>query len=231
MSTNTLSLSYPMLAGNVAALLSPMVFVPVLTYTFGPQNYDYVSMREIRQVDDTDVAAAQLDPEQTQAEPYKTETKPPTSNDPKPTTTTQLPPPPPPTATNPTTTTNEELETKQLNKAALYSRCLCIFMVLSFLILWPIPMYGTSYVFSKDFFTGWAVVGMLWLFCSAFGVIVYPLYEGRGSIIRIVRLMGKDLLGVFGRSAGRGTPGVPVDYAVGQKDGDADGTTEGIGEK
>ena len=33
------STSNPMLAGNVVALLSPLVFVPVLTYTFGPQNY------------------------------------------------------------------------------------------------------------------------------------------------------------------------------------------------
>ena len=28
-----------MLAGNVVALLSPLIFVPVLTYAFGPQNY------------------------------------------------------------------------------------------------------------------------------------------------------------------------------------------------
>lgn len=28
-----------MLAGNVVALLSPLIFVPVLTYALGPQNY------------------------------------------------------------------------------------------------------------------------------------------------------------------------------------------------
>lgn len=49
--------NYPMLAGNVAALLSPVVFVPVLTYAFGPQNYDWKSMMEIRKGDDHDVAA------------------------------------------------------------------------------------------------------------------------------------------------------------------------------
>lgn len=47
----------PMLAGNVVALLSPLIFVPVLTYAFGTQKYDWVSMALIRLGDDTDVAA------------------------------------------------------------------------------------------------------------------------------------------------------------------------------
>lgn len=155
-----------MLAGNVAALLSPLIFVPVLTYTFGPQNYDYVSMRSIRKVDDTDVAAsAHIDIELIPGEPDPTQTQ-------------------------------SENETRKLDRAALYSRTLTIFLALAFLILWPIPMYGSSYVFSKRFFTGWVVVGLIWLFGTAFGVVVFPLYEGRESIIRVVRLMGLD---VFGR--------------------------------
>lgn len=47
----------PMLAGNVVALLSPLIFVPVLTYAFGTQKYDWVSMALIRLGDDSDVAA------------------------------------------------------------------------------------------------------------------------------------------------------------------------------
>ena len=46
----------PMLAGNVVALLSPLIFVPVLTYAFGKQNYDYKSMALIRLGDDSDLA-------------------------------------------------------------------------------------------------------------------------------------------------------------------------------
>lgn len=48
----------PMLAGNVVALLSPLIFVPVLTFAFGRQKYDFVSMAMIRLGDDSDVAAA-----------------------------------------------------------------------------------------------------------------------------------------------------------------------------
>lgn len=155
-----------MLAGNVAALLSPVIFVPVLTLIFGSQNYDYESMRAIRKVDDTDVAAAahvdlELIPGQ---------------------------------GTGPTAAASEE-EIRKLNRAALYSRTLTIFMTFALLILWPIPMYGSSYVFSKKFFTGWVVVGLLWLFCTLFGVVVFPLYEGRESIVRVVRMMSLDLMG------------------------------------
>ena len=65
----------PMLAGNVVALLSPVIFIPVLTLIFGVgklyhllilvsmliamvDNYDWVSMKKIRLVDDSDVTAA-----------------------------------------------------------------------------------------------------------------------------------------------------------------------------
>ena len=154
-----------MLAGNVAALLSPLVFVPVLTYAFGTQNYDYESMRAIRKVDDTEVAAAaHVDLELVPGE------------------------------MGPTSDESEE-EIRLLNRSAFYARTLTVFMALAFLILWPIPMYGSSYVFSKKFFTGWVVVGIIWLFCTSFGVVVFPLWEGRSSIARVVRMMSLDLVG------------------------------------
>ena len=175
-----------MLAGNVAALLSPVIFSPILTYTFGPQNYDYESMRQIRKVDDTEVAAAaHIDLELVPGE------------------------------TNPTQIQSEE-EDRKLNRSALYARTLTIFMALAFLILWPIPMYGSSYVFSRKFFTGWVVVGIIWLFFTMFGVVVFPLYEGRESIWRVARMMALDAVGrkptvyrgtkAGGAGAGEATP-------------------------
>lgn len=155
-----------MLAGNVAALLSPIVFSPLFTLIFGSQNYDYESMRAIRKVDDSEVAAAaHIDLELVPGE----------GNDPS--------------------SAQAEEEERKLNRAALYSRTLTIFLALAFLILWPIPMYGSSYVFSKKFFTGWVVVGLIWLFCTLFGVVVFPLYEGRESIMRVSRMMFLDLMG------------------------------------
>lgn len=155
-----------MLAGNVAALLSPVVFSPALTYLFGAQNYNYESMRAIRKVDDTDVAAAaHVDIELIPGESAPSNTAPSTDDD------------------------------RKLNRAALYSRTLTVAMVICFLLLWPIPMYGSGYVFSKKFFTGWVVVGILWLFVTTFGVVVFPLYEGRESIVRTARSMVLDAMG------------------------------------
>ncbi|KAI9374824.1 putative urea transporter [Aspergillus egyptiacus] len=160
----TTGANYPMLAGNVAALLSPMVFSPALTYIFGPQNYDYESMRAIRKVDDSDVAAAaHVDLELVPGEN--------------------------------TSAQQEEEEMRKLNKAALISRGLTIAMVICFLLLWPIPMYGSGYVFSKKFFTGWITVGIIWLFFTSFGVVIFPLWEGRASIARVARLMALDVMG------------------------------------
>jgi SSS family transporter len=160
----TTGANYPMLAGNVAALLSPIVFSPVLTYVFGPQNYDYESMRAIRKVDDSDVAAAaHIELELVPGEN--------------------------------TSASEEEEEIRKLNKAAFLSRTLTIGMVICFLLLWPIPMYGSSYVFSKQFFTGWVVVGIIWLFGTAFGVVLFPLWEGRSSMVRVARLMYYDAMG------------------------------------
>ena len=166
----TTGANYPMLAGNVAALLSPVVFSPVLTYLFGPQNYDYESMRAIRKVDDSDVAAAAH---------VDLELIPGASN----------------TNSSPSQQQQEEEEIRKLNKAAFISRCLTVGMVICFLILWPIPMYGSGYVFSKKFFTGWVVVGIIWLFGTAFGVILFPLWEGRSSIKRVGKLMLLDAMG------------------------------------
>lgn len=45
----------PMLAGNVTALLAPVVFVPILCLIFGFDKYDWKSMMEISQADDHDI--------------------------------------------------------------------------------------------------------------------------------------------------------------------------------
>ncbi|KAF2713524.1 urea active transporter [Pleomassaria siparia CBS 279.74] len=155
----------PMLAGNVVALLSPLIFVPVLTYALGPQNYDWVSMKAIRKGDDHDLAiAANIDLELVPGE---------RSN----------------------SVIAEEEEQAKLLKASKIARYMTVFMTLVLLILWPMPMYGSGYVFSKKFFTGWVVVGILWMFCSAFCVGLYPLWEGRGTSVRTFKSIFLDVTG------------------------------------
>ena len=108
-----------MLAGNVVALLSPLIFIPILTYTFGPQNYDYKSMAAIRLGNDADIAqAAHTDLE-------------------------LIP------GSHGMSIAETEVEQKKLKRASVIAKSLTGFMTIALLILWPMPLYGTEYIFSR----------------------------------------------------------------------------------
>ena len=157
----------PMLAGNVVALLSPLIFVPLLTLITGSQRYDWKSMAEIRLGDDTDLAeAAGTDPE---AIPGHT--------------------------AQALSEEQNQREQATLSRAAVVARSLTVALTLALLVLWPMPMYGSSYVFSRKFFTGWVVVGIMWLFFSAACVGLFPLWEGRSSMTRVAKCLVRDLSG------------------------------------
>lgn len=154
-----------MLAGNVASLLAPAVTIPVLSFVFRTPKYDWLSMREIRKGDDSDLAAAaHVDLELVPGQSRQSEHE-------------------------------ERLEQAQLQRASKIARTLTVVLTLSLLILWPMPMYGSGYIFSKKFFTGWVVVGILWLFVSAMCVGIYPVFEGRHTIKRTFVAIYKDLTG------------------------------------
>ncbi|RYP51902.1 hypothetical protein DL768_002870 [Monosporascus sp. mg162] len=162
LNVDTLGSDMPMLAGNVVALLSPIIFVPLFTYGFGADNYDWASMAAIKQADDVDPSAVSATVE-----------------------------------TGPGDTAgfvlvSPEQDMVKLNKASRLAKWLTVFMAVSFLVLWPMPMYGSAYIFSKPFFTGWVVVGIIWLLGSSVAVGLFPLWEGRHSMIRVVRgMLGK----------------------------------------
>lgn len=86
-------------------------------------------------------------------------------------------------------------EVKLLNRYAKIARFITVAMALCFLILWPMPMYGTGYIFSRKFFTGWVVVGIIWIFFSSFTVCILPLWEGRYGLFYTIRGMYWDATG------------------------------------
>ncbi|TVY18963.1 putative urea active transporter 1 [Lachnellula arida] len=155
----------PMLAGNVTALLSPLIFTPLFTLIFGVAHYDWASMMAIRKGDDHDMAAAaHIDLELIPGE---------TSN-----------------------SANEEaVEQSKLLRASNIAKITTVVLTLALLILWPMPMYGSGYIFSKDFFTGWVVVGIIWIFGSLLCVGVYPVFEGRKDLWFTMKAIYLDVTG------------------------------------
>lgn len=161
--------NYPMLAGNVAALLAPVVFIPVLTYSFGRQKYDWASMAAIKVGDDSDIAkSAHIDLELTPGADRRN-----------------------------SDAAAEAVEQRKLKKAALIARSTTVAMTLVLLVLWPMPLFGSSYIFSKKFFTGWVTVGILWLFCSTACVGIFPLWQGRKTMVHTVKSMILDARGRY----------------------------------
>jgi hypothetical protein len=155
----------PMLAGNVVALLSPLIFIPLFTAIFGLDHYDWESMKNIKRGDDTDMTeAAGIDIEYVPGGHSQTP---------------------------------EEIEAEmtKLNRASKIAKTMTAVMTVALLVLWPLPMYGSGYVFSSKFFAGWVSVGIFWLFCSTFCVGLYPLWEGRKSLAHTFGSMFNDLTG------------------------------------
>lgn len=172
LSIENLGSNSPMLAGNVVALLSPLVFVPVLTFAFGADDYNWASMAAIEQADDDKTSGT---------EGGELES----GND-RPAFAVVAP----------------EQDMAKLHRASRIAKWLTCLMSISFLVLWPMPMYGSGYVFSKPFFTGWVTVGMIWIFASTAAVGVFPLWEGRYSILRVT----KGMLGMKTKSSGSDEP-------------------------
>ena len=89
----------------------------------------------------------------------------------------------------------EAEEQRKLLRASLIAKTMTVILTLGLLVLWPMPMYGTGYVFSQKFFTGWVVVGIMWLFFSMFCVGIYPVVEGRHSLKHNFRAIFRDITG------------------------------------
>jgi len=89
----------------------------------------------------------------------------------------------------------EAEEQRKLLRASFIAKTMTVVLTLSLLILWPMPMYGSGYVFSEKFFTGWVVVGIMWLFGSLGCVGIYPLWEGRKSLAHNISSIFKDITG------------------------------------
>ncbi|CAF0912169.1 unnamed protein product [Adineta steineri] len=127
-----------MLVGNVVALLSPVVFVPIISFIApDPTPYDFVSMRAIELVDDG------------------------------------------PINTHHPSLGETERGIAFLTGKLKFARIIAVVLTSCLVIIWPFPMYGTAYVFSKSFFTGWVSIGIIWMFFSFCIVGVYPIVENQ----------------------------------------------------
>ena len=63
-----------------------------------------------------------------------------------------------------------EAQQKLLKRKSLIAKVVASTLTVCLLLLWPIPMYGSKYVFSEKFFTGWVIVGIIWAFVYVYNL-------------------------------------------------------------
>lgn len=80
-------------------------------------------------------------------------------------------------------------EKAELDRSLKISLIVGVSIFIALMILWPLPMFGSNYIFSKAFFRGWVVVIMIWCLIAACYITFYPLYESRDVLIYLFNVL------------------------------------------
>ncbi|KAJ5505294.1 Sodium/solute symporter [Penicillium expansum] len=78
-------------------------------------------------------------------------------------------------------------------------------------VIWPLPMYGSGYIFGKKFYIAWVVVAIIWLWLSMLVAIFYPIFDGGIQQIRDVYrgLRGQNIVEGARSKDGKGESSSP----------------------
>jgi len=88
---------------------------------------------------------------------------------------------------------DDDLDPVALNKAFQFAAWSSVILTLVMIIIIPLPLFFAQTVYGVQGLTAWVVIGMIWAFCSAFTVVLYPLWESRGALLMIGKGIVKDI--------------------------------------
>ncbi|KAI9741291.1 MAG: hypothetical protein M1834_003008 [Cirrosporium novae-zelandiae] len=89
----------------------------------------------------------------------------------------------------------EDYDPKALARASFLAKTISSVLLLVFLVLIPFSLYGTGYIFSRNFFIGWTVIVFIWSWVAAILIWCLPIWQSRGNIAVIVRNIIADYNG------------------------------------
>jgi len=89
-----------------------------------------------------------------------------------------------------------EFDEDRLKKATRFAVISSVALTIALAIIWPLPMFFSGYIFSREFFTFWVAVSMIWALCATIAIAIYPVYESRAGIADLVRGIFNDLRGI-----------------------------------
>lgn len=131
---DTLGGDYPMLFGNLVAILSSGVICGIVTF-MDPEDYDFEGTRAIAVIDGGVVEYAD----------------------------------------------EKETDEQALTDAYWFAVSWGSGLSLIIVVIWPISLYASGYVFSEGFFTFWVFLVFAWSICASVTIIFLPIYDFVGS--------------------------------------------------
>lgn len=155
-----------MLAGNLAALISGGLISAVISW-INPDNYTFDGTRSLQQVTDDMVGTPGSNNSSVEALDEKKSQKE--------ATTIQV-------GGAKDDTGFDQEEDAKLARAARFARWSSGILTVVLILLWPLPMFFSNYVFSRNFYTGWVILSIIWAICSTIAVTIYPIWESRDAI-------------------------------------------------
>jgi len=97
-------------------------------------------------------------------------------------------------------TTEQDLDRRALKKAFTFAVWASVALFIVLIILVPIPLFGSSVVYGAKGFTAWTAIGIIWMFCGFFTVVIYPVFESRQALVMVSKGIIKD---IFTKGSGR----------------------------
>ncbi|KAF9888600.1 urea active transporter [Aspergillus nanangensis] len=92
----------------------------------------------------------------------------------------------------------EPMDPVLVKKAEKAAWCANVVFIVVAVILVPFTLFGTGYVYSKQFFTGWVVVSLIWIWVSVLICVIYPIVESAGALRDISRGLWADIQTLVG---------------------------------
>jgi urea-proton symporter len=77
-------------------------------------------------------------------------------------------------------------ENSFLKNAAQFSYKYAIALTFTLVIVWPLPLYFSGYVFDLPFYGLWVGIAVVWVSVAAFFIIGLPVIQARHGIKQII---------------------------------------------
>ena len=89
-----------------------------------------------------------------------------------------------------TESSESDLDPVSLDRAARFAKLASCGMAVALVLVWPLPMVLSRYVFSQSCFRFWVALGLTWAIVAGAVVTMLPLYESRDGLA----IVGKGVL-------------------------------------